>query len=259
MPFADLKDARIHYKLEGFEKASVLMFSNSLGTDLTMWDAQAAEMAMKFRVLRYDKRGHGQSSLPVGPYTIEKLGHDALALLDFLHFDKVDFCGLSIGGQTGMWLGANAPERLRRLAISNTSAKIGTHDGWNQRIDAVRTEGMKVVALAVIERWFTPAFRAKEPEQVARVQRLLENVNIEGYVGCCAAVRDFDARDKLSGIRTPTLVIAGTHDPATTAAEGRWAADQIPGAKYVELDAAHLSNIEAQDKFTAEISTFLTS
>jgi 3-oxoadipate enol-lactonase len=259
MPFADLKDARIHYKLEGSEKASVLMFSNSLGTDLTMWDAQAAEMAMKFRVLRYDQRGHGQSSSPVGPYTIEKLGRDVLALLDFLHFDKVDFCGLSIGGQIGMWLGANAPERLTRLIISNTSAKIGTHDGWNQRIDTVRKEGMKVVALAVIERWFTPAFRAKEPQRVARVQRLLENVNIEGYVGCCAAVRDFDAREKLSGIRTPALVIAGTHDPATTAAEGRWAADQIPGATYVELDAAHLSNIEAQDKFTAEIGTFLTS
>jgi 3-oxoadipate enol-lactonase len=252
MPFADLSGARIHYELEGPQNAPVLMFSNSLGTDLTMWDPQAAEMAKKFRVLRYDKRGHGQSSAPAGPYTIEKLGRDAVALLDFLNFDKVDFCGLSIGGQTGMWLGANAADRLKKLILCNTSAKIGTHD-------AVRKEGMKVVAPAVIERWFTPAFRAKEPDPVAKTRRMLESANPEGYAGCCAAVRDFDAREKLSGMRTPTLVIAGTHDPATPAAEGRWAAEQIPGSQYVELDAAHLSNIEARDKFTAAISKFLAA
>jgi 3-oxoadipate enol-lactonase len=259
MPFADLNGARIHYELEGPKNAPVLVFSNSLGTDLTMWDGQAAEMAKKFRVLRYDKRGHGQSSAPAGPYTIEKLGRDAVALLDFLNFDKVDFCGLSIGGQTGMWLGANAADRLKKLILCNTSAKIGTHDGWNQRIDTVRKEGMKVVAPAVIERWFTPAFRAKEPDPVAKTRRMLESANPEGYAGCCAAVRDFDAREKLSGMRTPTLVIAGTHDPATPAAEGRWAAEQIPGSQYVELDAAHLSNIEARDKFTAAISKFLAA
>jgi len=259
MPFADLKDTRIHYKVQGPEDAPVLMFSNSLGADLTMWDAQAAEMAKTFRVLRYDKRGHGQSSAPPGPYSIENLGRDALALLDFLHFDQVGFCGLSIGGQTGMWLGTNAPERLKKLILSNTAAKIGTNESWNQRIDTVRMEGMKVVASAVIERWFTPGFRAKELDTVSKIQRVLESANPEGYAGCCAAVRDFDARDKLSGIRTPTLLIAGTHDPATTATEGRWVAGQIPGSKYVELDAAHLSNIEARDDFTAEIRKFLAS
>jgi 3-oxoadipate enol-lactonase len=259
MPFADLKDARIHYQLAGPELAPVLMFSNSLGADLTMWDAQAAEMAKAYRVLRYDKRGHGQSSAPPGPYSIEQLERDALALLDFLRFDKVDFCGLSIGGQTGMWLGANAPDRLKKLILSNTAAKIGTHDGWNQRIDTVRKEGMKVVAPAVIERWFTQGFRAKEPATVSKIQRVLESVDPEGYAGCCAAVRDFDARDRLGGISTPTLVIAGSHDPATTATEGRWIASQIPGSKYVELDAAHLSNIEARDNFTTEIRKFLAS
>jgi 3-oxoadipate enol-lactonase len=259
MPFADLKDARIHYELEGAEDAPVLVFSNPLGADLTMWDAQATEMAKTFRVLRYDKRGHGQSSAPPGPYSIEKLGRDALALLDFLDFDRVDFCGLSIGGQTGMWLGASAPKRLKKLIFSNTAAKIGTHDGWNQRIEAVRNEGMKVVAATVIEKWFTPGFRAKEPGTVSRLQRVLENVNPEGYAACCAAVRDFDAREKLAGIRTPTLVIAGIHDPSTPAAEGRWIADQISVSTYVELDAAHLSNIEARDNFTAEISKFLAS
>ncbi|HXT76549.1 MAG TPA: 3-oxoadipate enol-lactonase [Candidatus Eisenbacteria bacterium] len=259
MPFADLKDARIHYQLAGPEHAAVLIFSNSLGADLTMWDAQAAEMAKTFRVLRYDKRGHGQSSAPPGPYSIAHLGRDALALLDFLHFDQVDFCGLSIGGQTGMWLGTNAPERLKKLILSNTAAKIGTNDGWNQRIDTVRKEGMKVVAPAVIERWFTPGFRAKESGTVSKIQRMLESANPEGYAGCCAAVRDFDAREKLGGIRTPTLVIAGTHDPATTAIEGRWIAQQIRESKYAELDAAHLSNIEAREVFTAEIRKFLAA
>jgi 3-oxoadipate enol-lactonase len=259
MPFADLNDARIHYELQGPENARVLMFSNSLGADLTMWDAQAAEMAKTFRVLRYDKRGHGQSSAPPGRYSIETLGRDALALLDFLHFDKVDFCGLSIGGQTGMWLAANAPQRLKNLILSNTAAKIGTQDGWNQRIESVRKQGMKVVAPVVIEKWFTPAFRRKQPDSVSRIQRVLETVDREGYVGCCAAVRDFDGRERLSTIRTPTLVITGTHDPSTTAAEGRWVADQIPGSRYLELDAAHLSNVEARDNFTAEISKFLAA
>ena len=259
MSFVELNGVRIHYELAGPENAPVLVFSNSLGTDLSMWDAQMPEVTKKFRVLRYDKRGHGQSSAPAGLYTIEQLGSDALALLDFLRLDKVHFCGLSIGGQTGMWLGLNAAERLNKLMLCNTAAKIGTPEIWNPRIEAVRKGGTKVVAPAVIERWFTAGFRAKEPDEVSRIQRVLENADTEGYVGCCAAVRDFDCREELGGIRTPTLVIAGTHDPATPAADGRWAAKQIPGARYVELDAAHLSNIEARERFTQEISQFLAA
>jgi 3-oxoadipate enol-lactonase len=259
MPFAELKNVRMHYELEGPEKAPVLVFSNSLGTDLTMWNAQAPDMAQKFRVLRYDKRGHGQSSAPAGPYTIEQLGRDVVGLLDFLHLERVYFCGLSIGGQTGMWLGLNAAVRLHKLVLSNTGAKIGTPEIWNPRIEAVRKDGTKAISSGVIERWFTAGFRAKEPTEVARIQRLLENADTEGYVGCCLAVRDFDCREQLRGIRTPTLVIAGTHDPSTPAKDGRWAAEQIPGSRYVELDAAHLSNIEARERFTAEISQFLTA
>jgi len=257
MPFAELKDVRIHYELAGPEKAPVLMFSNSLGTDLSMWDAQMLEVTKKFRVLRYDKRGHGQSSAPAGLYTIEQLGGDALALLDFLRLNRVHFCGLSIGGQTGMWLGLNAAGRLNKLILSNTAAKIGTPEIWNPRIEAVRKGGTKAVAGAVIERWFTADFRAKEPNEVAKIQKVLESVDTAGYIGCCAAVRDFDCRNTLGAIRTPTLVIAGTHDPATTTADGRWAAGQIPGARYAELDAAHLSNIEARERFTAEVGQFL--
>jgi 3-oxoadipate enol-lactonase len=259
MPFADVNGARIRYELSGPETAPVLVFSNSLGTDVSLWDSQEPEMAKKYRVLRYDKRGHGQSSAPVGPYSIEILGRDVVGLLDFLHFDKVNFCGLSIGGQTGMWLGANASQRLKKLILCNSAAKIGTIEWWNTRIESVRKAGMKGVAPGVIERWFTAGFRAKQPPEVARIQRVLEGLDVEGYLACAAAVRDFDFREKLGGIHVPTLVISGTHDPAATAADGRWASEQIPGAKYVELDAAHLSNIEQRDRFTAEIGSFLAA
>jgi 3-oxoadipate enol-lactonase len=261
MPFAELKDTRIYYQLEGPETAPVLVFSNSLGTDVSLWDGQAAAMVKTFRVLRYDKRGHGRSSSPAGPYSIATLGGDVIGLLDFLHLDKVNFCGLSIGGQTGMWLGGNAGARLHKLILCNTAAKIGNVEWWNDRIASVRRIGMKGVAPGVIERWFTERFRTQQlaPPEVAEIQRVLEGLDIEGYLACAAAVRDFDFREKLGGIRVPTLVISGTHDPAATAADGRWAAEQIPGAKYVELDAAHLSNIEQRERFTTEISSFLAA
>ena len=259
MAFAELKDLRMHYEVAGPVDAPTLVFSNSLGTDLSMWDVQAVEFAKKYRVVRYDKRGHGQSSSPAGPYTIEMLGRDVLGLLDFLEFDKVHFCGLSIGGQTGMWLGVNAAQRLNKLVLSNTAAKIGTIDGWKARIETVSTSGMKSVAATVVERWFTVGFRAEEPAEVSRIQRVLENANIEGYAGCCAAVRDFDYREKVSAIRTPTMAIAGTHDPATPPGDTRWVADQIAGSRFVELNASHLSNIEAHERFSAELGAFLAS
>jgi 3-oxoadipate enol-lactonase len=259
MPFAELKDGRIHYNLAGPANAPVLVLSNSLGTNLSMWDAQMPELTKKFRVLRYDKRGHGQSWIPPAPYTMEQLGRDVIALLDFVQVDTVEFCGLSIGGQTGMWLGVNAPKRLKKLILCNTGAKIGNPEVWNGRIDAVQKGGVKVVSAAVVERWFTAGFRAKDPDSISRVQRMLESANAEGYAGCCAAVRDFDYREKLSAIQTPTLVIAGTHDPATPPADGRFVAEKIRGARYAELNAAHLSNIEDRDRFTAEIGQFLAA
>lgn len=259
MPFAQIHDARIHYDLSGPANADALVFSNSLGATLAMWDPQAAVLNQKFRVLRYDTRGHGQSSVTPGPYSIEQLARDVLALLDSLHLDRVYFCGLSMGGMTGMWLALNAPHRLRKLILSNTAAKIGTPEMWNPRIDAVRKDGMKSISAAVMERWFTASFRASSPEIVAAIQRTFETHNPEGYAANCAAIRDYDAREAIAGIRIPTLVVSGTHDPATTAAEGRFLAERIPGARYVELNAAHLSNIEARDRFNSELSVFLTS
>jgi len=259
MPIVKSGEARIHYALEGQSGTPVLVFSNSLGTDYSMWDPQVPEFRKKLRVLRYDTRGHGQSSLTPGPYSIEQLGKDVLALLDALDLDRVHFCGLSMGGMIGMWLGANEPERLNKLVLCNTAAKIGTPEGWNVRIEAVRKSGMKSVASAVIERWFSQAFREKTPTTISSILKMLEDANPEGYAACCAAVRDFDFREHLSRIRIPVLVIAGAHDPATPPADGHFLADQIPGARYAELNAAHLSNIEDQGRFNREVTAFLNS
>jgi 3-oxoadipate enol-lactonase len=257
VPFIETENSRIHYLLEGPASAPILVFSNSLGTNLSMWDSQATVFRENFRLLRYDTRGHGNSSVSPGSYSIEQLGKDVLALLDELHLHGIHFCGLSMGGMIGMWLGVNAPERLHRLTLCNTGAKIGTPEAWNARIEAVQKNGMKSVAAAVVERWFTPAFRQKAPATIANTLKILEGTNADGYAACCAAVRDFDFREQLGRIRVPTMVIAGAHDPATPPADGRFLAQHIPGAQYVELNAAHLSNLEDQDRFTNELAAFL--
>jgi 3-oxoadipate enol-lactonase len=259
MPFAHLKHAHIHYDLTGPSRAPALVFSNSLGATFSMWDSQVSAIQKHFRVLRYDTRGHGQSSITPGPYVIEQLARDVLALLDDLGLDRVYFCGLSMGGQTGMWLALHAPARLHRLVLCNTAAKIGSLETWNTRIEGVRRGGMKSISEAVMERWFSAAFRTKSPEAVATSRRMLEGANPEGYLANCAAIRDFDVRETVAAIRVATLVIAGTHDTATTPSEGQFLADRIPGAHYTELDAAHLSNIELPERFTPALSTFLLS
>lgn len=224
-----------------------------------MWDPQTQVFQRQYRVLRYDTRGHGQSSVTPGPYTIEQLARDVLALLDELHIDRVYFCGLSMGGQTGMSLALNAANRFHKLVLCNTAAKIGSPEIWNPRIETVRKGGMKSISSGVMERWFSAEYRAKSPDVVASTKLTFEGANHEGYVANCAAIRDFDARETISAIRIPTLVIAGTHDVATTPAEGHYLADHIASARYVELNAAHLSNIENRDRFNTELSTFLLS
>jgi 3-oxoadipate enol-lactonase len=259
MPLVELPDARIHYLLEGPAASPALVFSNSLGTNFSMWDPQVAALQKRFRILRYDTRGHGKSSVTPGPYSIEQLAKDALGLLDALHLERVHFCGLSMGGMIGMWLGANAPERLNKLILCNTGARIGTAEVWRSRIEAVRSGGIKSIATAVIDRWFTPAFRSNDPAAIAAVQKQLEETSPDGYSACCAAVRDFDFREKLDSISVQTLVISGTHDPATPPADGQFLSNHIPGAKYAELNAAHLSNIEDRDRFNRELITFFTA
>ena len=259
MPFLVLDEVRLHYELSGPAGAPVLLFSNSLGTNLQMWEGQRAALEKQCRILRYDKRGHGASSVPPAPYKIEQLGQDVLGLLDALRLDQVSFCGLSIGGLTGMWLGIYAPQRVHRLVLCNTGARIGTLEMWNARIESVRKGGTRSLAPAVVERFFSPEFRARSPQAVATAQNVLSEVSTEGYIGCCSALRDADLRDRIGGIRVPTLIITGSKDNATPAALGQELRDHIPGAQYVELPAAHLSNIEAAAEFNAALSKFLSA
>jgi 3-oxoadipate enol-lactonase len=256
MPFAQCGDLRTHYELSG-DHGPVLVFSNSLGTDVSMWEPQLPELTRRFRILRYDTRGHGLSTVTAGEYSIEQLGRDVLLLLDSLQLERVHFCGLSMGGMIGIWLGVNASHRLHRLALCNTAAHIGTKETWNTRIATVRKDGMKQVAAAVIERWFTPGFRAAFPEPVARPQALLENTPPDGYVACCAAIRDMDQSATVAQITTPTLIVYGAHDPVTPAADAEFLQARIRGSLKVELSAAHLSNVEQSDAFTKALSSFL--
>lgn len=257
MPFADLGEVRIHYERTGDPLAPVLLLSNSLGTDLTMWEPQVREFARFFHLLRYDMRGHGRSSTPTGPYSIRDCGLDVIRLLDALRIDRILFCGLSVGGMIGQWLGLHAPQRVVKLVLANTAAIIGSQESWNARIEAVRTDGMSAIAPAIIERWFSPGFRDQHSEVVKRMQRMVEAAEKYGYAATCAAIRDMDQRESLHGIGTPTLVIAGSQDPVTPPAEGRSLADSIPQARYLELPAAHLSNLEAPVEFTAVVLQFL--
>jgi 3-oxoadipate enol-lactonase len=259
MPFIKLNDAQIYYQWDGPENAPVVVFSNSLGTTHRMWDPQLSAFTRNFRVLRYDNRGHGQSNPTPGSYSIEQLAGDVVQLLDALKLDRVYFCGLSMGGMIGMFLGAAHASRFHKIVLCNTAAKIGTPDIWNARITAVQTGGMKAVAGAVLDRWLTAAYRSAHPGDTAQVLTMLESCNPAGYTASCCAVRDADFRQKLGAIRVPVQIIAGTHDPATPPSDGRFLSEQIPGANYVELAAAHLSNIEARDVFNREVLAFLKS
>ncbi len=256
MPTAKLADAEIYYEFRGNEAAPVVVLSNSLGTNLRMWDAQIAEFTKHFRLLRYDTRGHGGSTVTPGPYSIPQLSNDVLHLLDTLNLSKVHFCGVSMGGMTGLYLGAHFPDRFHKIAACSTAAKIGTEESWNARIDTVRRVGMKAIATAVLDRWFTQSYRASHPGELTRMQGMLEAADPEGYIANCAAVRDADLRPSLSGSKVPVLVISGTHDPGTPPAEGRYLTEHIPGSRFFELSASHICNIEAQIVFNREVLSF---
>lgn len=257
MPHIEADGTRIHYEVSGTPGKPWLMFSNSLGTRLEMWDGQADALAGDYRILRYDSRGHGRSDAPAAAYTIGLLGRDALALLDALGIQRTHFCGLSMGGMVGMWLGANARGRVGRLVLCNTGALLGPPELWTQRIETVTVSGMADLTEAVIERWFTAEFRAAHPDKVAPVRQMLLDTPAAGYAGCCAAIRDMDQREAVKSIRVPTLVIGGTRDPATPASMAEDLASSIPGAQLALLEAAHLSNIEQEQAFTDVVSTFL--
>ena len=259
MPLAQLADTRVHYDLSGPDNLPVLVFSNSLGTTLEMWESQIREFSKRFRVLRYDTRGHGRSDATAGDYTVSQLAGDVLGLLDLLRLERVFFCGLSMGGAIGIYLGSHTPQRIQKLVLCNTAAKFGTAETWNARIQAVRSGGMRAVAGSVLERWFTGEFRDAHAADTQATLAMLETTNPQGYLSCCAAVRDVDARPYLGKVSVPTLVLTGTYDPVTPPSEAHYLVSRVPGAGYAEVAAAHLSNIEARDDFNRHVLNFLLS
>ena len=258
MPMVDADGCRLNVAVEGRDGGPTLMLSNSLGTTLQMWEPQMAALTKVFRVIRYDRRGHGKSDLGTTPYTMERFGRDVLAILDDLNIAKTHWCGLSMGGMVGQWLGANAPHRFDKLVLSNTASYYPDPTNWDNRIKAVTDGGLTAIADGVMNSWFTADFREREPQVVERMKTMLKATPVQGYLACCEALRTLDLRASLPKIENPTLVIAGRHDPATPLAAGEFIRSQIPRASLTILDAAHISNVEQPHAFTDAVVGFLT-
>jgi len=257
MPVIDADGCKINVQIDGPQDAPALVLSNSLGTNLSMWDDQAKALSGEFRVIRYDQRGHGKSGAPKGPYTIDRLGQDVIAILDNLKIAKAHFVGLSMGGSTGMWLARMAPGRFTKIILSNTGARISTQDVWNARIASVLSKGMTAVIDTTLERWFSNDSHKRNLPAISAVRKMLMTTPAHGYAGCSAAIRDCDQRWGIGAVKLPTLVIIGTLDPGTPPASGEEIASRIRGAKVARLEAAHLSNLEKSEAFTAEVQKFL--
>jgi 3-oxoadipate enol-lactonase len=253
----DADGCPLNVRVDGNETAPALMLCNSLGTDLHLWDAQTPEWAKSFRVVRYDRRGHGRSGLGHAPHTMDTLGRHALAIMDALGLDKVHWCGLSMGGMVGQWLGAHAPHRIDRLILSNTSAYYPNKTPWDHRIATVRRKGLAWIADTIMTLWFSPDFRAREPQTIARMKEMLSATPVEGYIAACQAVRDMDHRELLRKISAPTLIIAGTYDVSTPVPAAKFIHGRIPGSVLTVLDAAHIANVEQPAIYTETVLEFL--
>lgn len=258
MAVVEILSGACYYRLEGADERPTLVLSHSLGMDHGMWDAQAAALGPYFRILRYDLRGHGASAAPAGDYTIEALAGDVLALTAALGIERFAFCGLSIGGMIGQWLGSHEPARLSHLILANTSPRVADPAGMESRRRAVLADGMAAITPTALRRFFSPDRLAANPPVVANARRTLAATNPIGYAGCCAAIRDMDQRGALAAIQVPTLVISGDLDVSMPWPEhGALLASAIPGARATRLAAAHLSNLEQPQSFTSALLAFL--
>ncbi|APX78212.1 3-oxoadipate enol-lactonase 2 [Achromobacter insolitus] len=250
--------ARIAYRYEGRADLPTLVLANSIGTSLHMWDAQIPALTRHFRVLRYDYRGHGASSVPQGPYSLDRLGRDVLELLDGLSIARAHFLGLSLGGIVGQWLGVHAPERIDRLILSNTSAYLGPAPQWDERIAAtLRAQDMSETAQTFLKNWFPSSWIEAGHPALEPFRAVLLGIDKHGLAGAFAAVRDADLRRTVALIPNPTLVIAGQHDTVTAASHGEQIAATIPGAKLLTLPAVHMPNIEVPEAFETAVVEFL--
>ena len=254
--------ADVSHDLLGPPDAPAVVLSCSLGTDRSMWDPQVPAMSERHRVVRYDLRGHGASPAPAGPYEIADLGADLLALLDRLEIERATLCGVSIGAMTTIWVAAHAPERVERVVLCCTSSKFGAEAAgvYRERAQLVLEQGLEPVADGALERWFTPPFRAANPELMAQVRRGLTGTSGVGYAGCCEALAALDLRPELGSITAPALVISGASDPATPPEHGRAIADGIADSRFELIaDAAHLANIERAEQVTPLMLGFIAT
>lgn len=258
MPMIDADGCLLNVSVEGRDGGPTIMLSNSLGATMQMWEPQMAALTKLYRVVRYDRRGHGKSGVPAGPYSMERFGKDVLAILDDLNIEKIHWCGLSMGGMVGQWLGANAPERIEKLILANTSCYYPDPTNWLNRIKAVNDGGIASIADAVIGAWLTEDYREREPQITARMKAMLVATPVQGYVACCEVLSRLDQRDLLPRITAPTLVIAGRHDVSTPVEASVYIRSNIPNASMTLLDAAHISNVEQSHNFTEAVVGFLT-
>ncbi len=249
----------INVEVSGREGAPALMLSNSLGTNLHMWDDQAPEFEKHFRLIRWDRRGHGKSGTTKGPYNFGLFGRDIVKILDTLKIKKVNWCGLSMGGMDGQWLGANAADRIGKLVLANTNFYYADRAPWADRIKTVRENGLKHIVGMNMERWFTKGFIASNPQAIERMTKMFLASDLDGYIACVEAVRDMDFRESNPRITAPTMIIVGKHDSATPPAAGEYIAKTVKNGKVVALEAAHISNVEQPKAFTDAVLNFLLS
>ncbi len=258
MPFATIDDTRLFYRLEGSDDKPILVLAHSLGLDHSLWDAQVPDLLAQFRILRFDTRGHGASDAPPGDYSIERLARDVLGLADALGISTFAYCGISLGGFIGQWLGANASDRLTRLVLANTSSNVGPPSNWEARKQTVLTQGMGALGDMFLERSFAAATLERRVPRVDSLRRVFLGTTPRGYAGCCAAIRDMNLTAALHTIRLPVLLIVGERDLGTPwAGHGEVLAREIAGAHVLRLPAAHLSNVECPRSFTAALFDFL--
>jgi 3-oxoadipate enol-lactonase len=258
MNFFVADGVRLAYRVDGSGAGPTIVMVNSLGTDLRMWDPQVALLSRSFRVVRFDCRGHGASEVPTGPYTIERFGHDLLALLDTLQIERAHICGLSLGGMVALWFAARYPERIMSAVFANTAAQIGTAELWSARMHAVSEGGMSAIRDAVLARFLSEEFRRRHPAVVRQIGGMIEATNPNGYMGACAVLRDTDLRERLAAIHVPALILASTLDESTPLSQARELHSAIAGSTLEVLsEAAHLSNVEQPEKFSQYLLAFL--
>ena len=259
MPFAEVNNTRLNYRLEGPEQGTVIMLSNSLAADLNMWEFQVPVLVRSgYRVLRYDSRGHGDSAVTDGPYSMELMAADAVGLMDALGLEKAHFCGLSMGGMVGQMLGTLYGDRLASLTLSSTAAHMAPKETWDQRIAAVRKHGMAFVADATIDRWFTKPGQVHMSASIEKIRSVIMNTSVEGYCACCGAIRDMDQRESIRAVPTRTLVIVGDQDSGTPISAAELIHRKIPSSTLKIIpDAAHFVQMEQSSIFNKALLEFV--